>query len=175
MKTLAAVLAIATLALAAPSTADAKGCLKGAAVGGVAGHYAGRHGVLGAAVGCLYGRHRAREQERQQQLPEQHSKAPDVGQTGMWGDCFVVETVDSIFKQPDANRILRSSSPGLTRWSIVFKKSLRRSMDARIKSGHDKSFPAARFARVVQESFASKTRAQGMPGARRTRSLVCSV
>jgi hypothetical protein len=82
MKTTLAVLAIATSALVAPSTADAKGCLKGAAVGGVAGHYAGRHGVLGAAVGCLYGRHRAKEQERQQ-LPAQHSKATDVGQTGM--------------------------------------------------------------------------------------------
>jgi hypothetical protein len=30
-------------------------------------------------------------------------------------------------------------------------------------------------ARVVQKSFASKTRAQGMPGARCTRSLVCEV
>src|SRR4029077_17732884 len=44
-------------------------------------------------------------------------------------------------------------------------------MDARIKSGHDKIFPRRDCVRVVQESFASKTRAQGMPGARRTRSL----
>ena len=47
MKTIAALLAVASLALASTS-ADAKGCLKGAAVGGVAGHYAGHHGVLGA-------------------------------------------------------------------------------------------------------------------------------
>src|ERR1700694_3528380 len=66
MKTPFAVLAIATLALVAPSTAEAKGCLKGAAVGGVAGHMAGHHGVLGAAAGCLYGRHRAKEQDKQE-------------------------------------------------------------------------------------------------------------
>ncbi len=67
MKPLAALFAIAALALASTSPADAKGCLKGAVVGGVAGHYAGHHGVLGAAAGCLYGRHRAKEQERLQQ------------------------------------------------------------------------------------------------------------
>ena len=67
MKTALALAAIATLALASSSPADAKGCLKGAAVGGVAGHYAGHHGLLGAAAGCLYGRHRANEQERAQQ------------------------------------------------------------------------------------------------------------
>jgi len=87
MKIIPALLAVATLALVAPSPADAKGCLKGAAVGGVAGHYAGRHGWLGAAAGCLYGRHRAKEQERQQhQAPEQHqSLLPnmDYGQIGM--------------------------------------------------------------------------------------------
>ena len=67
MKPLAAFFAIAVLALASTSAADAKGCLKGAVVGGVAGHYAGHHGVLGSAAGCLYGRHRANEQGRQQQ------------------------------------------------------------------------------------------------------------
>jgi hypothetical protein len=67
MKTPLAILAAAMLMLAAPSAADAKGCIKGAVVGGVAGHYAGHHGVLGAAAGCLYGRHRANEQEKQQQ------------------------------------------------------------------------------------------------------------
>jgi hypothetical protein len=65
MKTIATLLAVSALSLAAPS-ADAKGCLKGAVVGGVAGHYAGHHGVLGAAAGCLYGRHHAKDQERQQ-------------------------------------------------------------------------------------------------------------
>ena len=47
------------VALAAVTTADAKGCLKGAAVGGVAGHYSGHHGLLGAAAGCAIGRHEA--------------------------------------------------------------------------------------------------------------------
>jgi hypothetical protein len=52
-------------------------------------------------------------------------------------------------------------------------------MDARIipdqvgdrRPGMTKIFPRRDCVRVVQESFASKTRAQGMPGARRTRSL----
>jgi outer membrane lipoprotein SlyB len=74
MKTIATLLAVAALSLAANS-ADAKGCLKGAVVGGVAGHYAGHHGVLGAAAGCLYGRHRANEQARQQQgQPDPHGQ-----------------------------------------------------------------------------------------------------
>jgi len=38
---------------------------------------------------------------------------------------------------------------------------------------HEPPFSRRDCVRVVQESFASKTRAQGMPGARRTRSLVC--
>jgi uncharacterized protein YcfJ len=67
MKTAFAAAAIAVLALASTTPADAKGCIKGAIVGGVAGHYAGHHGVLGAAAGCLYGRHRANEQDRQTQ------------------------------------------------------------------------------------------------------------
>jgi hypothetical protein len=50
--------------LAAPSPAQAKGCIKGALVGGVAGHYAGRHGVLGAAAGCIIGRHQAKRQQQ---------------------------------------------------------------------------------------------------------------
>ena len=66
MKTVAAFAAVAALALALSSPADARGCIKGAVVGGVAGHYAGHHGMLGAAAGCLYGRHRANEQDRQQ-------------------------------------------------------------------------------------------------------------
>src|ERR1700733_6672718 len=78
MKTLAALLAVASLALASTS-ADAKGCLKGAAVGGVAGHYAGHHGVLGAVAGCLYGRHHAKQQEMQRQ---QQGQAP-AGQEKM--------------------------------------------------------------------------------------------
>jgi hypothetical protein len=65
MKTLLAFFALAALAVASTSPADAKGCVKGAVVGGVAGHYAGHHGVLGAIAGCAYGRHRAKEQERQ--------------------------------------------------------------------------------------------------------------
>ncbi len=67
MKTLVAFFAIAALAVALTSPADAKGCLKGAVVGGVAGHYAGHHGAIGALAGCAYGRHRAKVQERQQQ------------------------------------------------------------------------------------------------------------
>jgi outer membrane lipoprotein SlyB len=83
MKTIATLLAVAALSLAAPS-ADAKGCLKGAVVGGVAGHYAGHHGVLGAAAGCLYGRHRAKEQDKEQdkQQQSQGGQAP-AGQEKM--------------------------------------------------------------------------------------------
>ena len=54
------------VALAAVTTADAKGCLKGAAVGGAAGHYAGHHGLLGAAAGCAIGRHEANKRDRMQ-------------------------------------------------------------------------------------------------------------
>jgi len=54
------------LALAAVSSADAKGCLKGAAVGGAAGHFAGHHGILGAAAGCIIGRHEANKRARMQ-------------------------------------------------------------------------------------------------------------
>jgi uncharacterized protein YcfJ len=67
MKTAFAAMAVAVLALASTSSADARGCIKGALVGGVAGHYAGHHGMLGAAAGCLYGRHRANEQDRERQ------------------------------------------------------------------------------------------------------------
>jgi hypothetical protein len=65
MKLSVAFFAIAALAVASTSPADAKGCLKGAVVGGVAGHYAGHHGTIGALAGCAYGRHRAKEQARQ--------------------------------------------------------------------------------------------------------------
>jgi hypothetical protein len=67
MKLSLAFFALAALAVALTSPADAKGCLKGAVVGGVAGHYAGHHGTIGALAGCAYGRHRAKEQERQRQ------------------------------------------------------------------------------------------------------------
>jgi len=72
MKNLFATVAVAALALASISPADAKGCIKGAVVGGVAGHYAGHHGMLGAAAGCLYGRHRANAHEKQQ--PQGHAR-----------------------------------------------------------------------------------------------------
>jgi hypothetical protein len=71
MKTAFAALAVAALALASASPADAKGCIKGAIVGGVAGHFAGHHGALGAAAGCAYGHHRANEQDKQQQQQTQ--------------------------------------------------------------------------------------------------------
>ena len=74
MKTLLAIFAVAAVALASTSPADAKGCLKGAAVGGVAGHYAGHHGMLGAAAGCLYGRHRAKERPSQTPARQQPEK-----------------------------------------------------------------------------------------------------
>jgi hypothetical protein len=51
MKIATALFAVAALALASTSPADAKGCIKGAVVGGVAGHYAGHHGVIGAIAG----------------------------------------------------------------------------------------------------------------------------
>jgi hypothetical protein len=78
MKTIAVLIAVAGLALAA-DTADAKGCIKGAVVGGVAGHYAGHHGMVGAIAGCAYGRHRAKEQARQ---PQEGTPAP-AGQEKM--------------------------------------------------------------------------------------------
>ena len=50
-------LCLAALALvAAPTGAQAKGCIRGAIAGGVAGHYAGHHGLIGAAGGCMAGR-----------------------------------------------------------------------------------------------------------------------
>lgn len=59
-------------ALAAVTSADAKGCLKGAVVGGVAGHFAGHHGILGAAAGCAIGRHEANKRDQMQ--PDQTNK-----------------------------------------------------------------------------------------------------
>ena len=61
MKIAFATIAVAVLALASTSPADAKGCIKGAIVGGVAGHMAG-HGKLGAAAGCVVGHHEATKQ-----------------------------------------------------------------------------------------------------------------
>jgi hypothetical protein len=84
MKFATALFAVAALALASTSPADAKGCIKGAVVGGVAGHYAGHHGVLGAIAGCAYGRHHAKEQARQQHeqhdAPAAHDNQPPAGQ-----------------------------------------------------------------------------------------------
>ncbi len=65
MKALIACVAI-IFALAAVTSADAKGCIKGAVVGGVAGHYAGHHGFLGAAGGCIVGRHEANKRAQMQ-------------------------------------------------------------------------------------------------------------
>ncbi len=59
--------AVAILALATGTSAEAKGCLKGAVVGGIAGHYAGHHGLIGAAAGCAYGRHESNKRERMNQ------------------------------------------------------------------------------------------------------------
>ena len=65
MKALIGCVAI-IFALAAVTSADAKGCIKGAVVGGVAGHYAGHHGFLGAAGGCIVGRHEAKKRAQMQ-------------------------------------------------------------------------------------------------------------
>jgi hypothetical protein len=78
MKLATALFAVAALALASTSPADAKGCIKGAVVGGVAGHYAGHHGVLGAIAGCAYGHHRANEQAKQEQQPAPAGQGEDV-------------------------------------------------------------------------------------------------
>ena len=72
-----AVIGCATIiiALAAVTSAEAKGCLKGAAVGGVAGHYSGHHGLLGAAAGCVIGRHEANKRDRlQKNQIDQHDR-----------------------------------------------------------------------------------------------------
>src|SRR6201995_2073307 len=83
MKTAFAALAVAALALASTTSADAKGCIKGAIVGGVAGHYAGHHGVLGAAAGCAFGHSLAKgqegkraEEEKAGDHPPKHAGAP---------------------------------------------------------------------------------------------------
>ena len=60
------------IALAAVTSAEAKGCLKGAAVGDVAGHYSGHHGLLGAAAGCAIGRHEANKRARLQNNQVDH-------------------------------------------------------------------------------------------------------
>ncbi len=60
------------IALAAVTSAEAKGCLKGAAVGGVAGHYSGHHGLLGAAAGCAIRRHEANKRDRLQKNQVDH-------------------------------------------------------------------------------------------------------
>jgi len=82
---------------------------------------------------------------------------------------------------------IKMSLPGLTRQSICFEKALAKSMDARVKPGHDECFCvawfkaqfrdlAAPFARVLPEfPVLLLQRAQGMPGARCARSLVCKV
>ena len=95
MKTIATLLAVAALTLAA-NAADAKGCLKGAAVGGVAGHYAGHHGVLGAIAGCAYGRHRAKEQAGNSRASKRPVRRP-LARTSCKADC---------------SRVLDSSFPG---------------------------------------------------------------
>jgi hypothetical protein len=65
MKTFAILVAIASVVtVAAPTTVEAKGCMRGAAAGAVGGHYMRHHAVLGAIGGCMAGRayyhHRAR-------------------------------------------------------------------------------------------------------------------
>jgi hypothetical protein len=56
------------------------------------------------------------------------------------------------------------------------KSLLRRLMDARIKSGHDKETPRREAPEFCQQHPALRDqRAQGMPGARRARSLVCEI
>jgi hypothetical protein len=67
MRSVIFIAALALVSLAAPSSADARGCLKGALVGGVAGHYAGHHGVLGAIGGCAVGHHMANEKDKEGQ------------------------------------------------------------------------------------------------------------
>jgi hypothetical protein len=69
------------VALAAVTSAEAKGCLKGAAVGGVAGHYSGHHGILGAAAGCVIGRHEANKRDRlQKNQIDQPGRDPRSGE-----------------------------------------------------------------------------------------------
>ncbi|MGO9391610.1 hypothetical protein [Rhodoblastus sp.] len=79
----AAAVALALVSLAAPPSAEARGCLKGALVGGVAGHYAGHHGVLGAVGGCAVGHHMANEKSKEGEEATsdraQHSVNPPNG------------------------------------------------------------------------------------------------
>jgi hypothetical protein len=79
MRSLLAILIIASPLTLLPAIGSAKGCLKGAAVGGVVGHVAGHHAVLGAAAGCVIEHHRekAKDKATQQSKPAvPQDKAP---------------------------------------------------------------------------------------------------
>ena len=69
-KLLPAFATAALLATAAPTTVEAKGCLRGAAAGAVAGHYMHHHAVMGAIGGCIAGRayykHKAKVEAQRQ-------------------------------------------------------------------------------------------------------------
>ncbi len=73
---------VAAIAIFAPGTAGAVGCISGAVAGGVAGHYAGHHGLLGAAAGCAVGHHmhkmeKERKRERQEAARQHAYDSPD--------------------------------------------------------------------------------------------------
>ena len=56
---------LASLALALPQGATAKGCVRGAVAGAVVGHYVGKgHALAGAAAGCMIARHHYAKQEQ---------------------------------------------------------------------------------------------------------------
>ena len=55
--------------VAAPATAEAKGCIKGAIVGGIAGHMAG-HGKVGVVAGCIIGHHEANKRDAEKTDPK---------------------------------------------------------------------------------------------------------
>jgi uncharacterized protein YcfJ len=57
--------ALASLAIATPELATAKGCVRGAVAGAVVGHYVGKgHALAGAAAGCMIARrHYAKQAE----------------------------------------------------------------------------------------------------------------
>jgi len=69
----AAAAALLPLAAMAPTTAEAKGCLRGAAAGAVAGHMAHHHGVVGAMIGCAAVHHHYAKKAHAAAMPANHT------------------------------------------------------------------------------------------------------
>lgn len=65
--------ALLPLAAMAPTTADAKGCLRSAAAGAVAGHMAHHHAIAGAMIGCAAVHHHYAKKAHAAAVPANHT------------------------------------------------------------------------------------------------------